>query len=55
MIQINGEKSSIVGDNGSDIISSDYYRYAFFSANTKLPVENTSGVVVAFYVSTSTN
>ncbi|KAL1834393.1 hypothetical protein ACET3Z_004044 [Daucus carota] len=37
--------------SGSGIISYDYYRYAFFSANIKLPSGNTAGVVVAFYAS----
>ncbi|KAL8107656.1 hypothetical protein AgCh_024169 [Apium graveolens] len=37
--------------SGSGIISYDYYRYAFFSANIKLPAGNTAGVVVAFYAS----
>ncbi|CAA2992693.1 probable xyloglucan endotransglucosylase hydrolase 30 [Olea europaea subsp. europaea] len=37
--------------SGSGIISSDYYKYGFFSASIKLPAENTAGIVVAFYTS----
>lgn len=39
---------------GSGFISSDYYLHGFFSASIKLPKDYTAGVVVAFYVSTST-
>ncbi|EYU45258.1 hypothetical protein MIMGU_mgv1a008549mg [Erythranthe guttata] len=37
--------------SGSGIISSDYYKYGFFSASIKMPSRYTAGIVVAFYTS----
>ncbi|GAV89169.1 Glyco_hydro_16 domain-containing protein/XET_C domain-containing protein, partial [Cephalotus follicularis] len=36
---------------GSGFISSRMHRYGFFSANIKLPSDNTAGICVAFYTS----
>ncbi|KAI5438142.1 probable xyloglucan endotransglucosylase/hydrolase protein 30 [Lathyrus oleraceus] len=36
---------------GSGFISSNMYQYGFFSANIKLPSNNTAGICVAFYTS----
>lgn len=40
---------------GSGFVSHDLYLHGFFSASIKLPADYTAGVVVAFYVSFSSN
>lgn len=39
--------------SGSGFISSHYYHHGFFSADIRLPKDHTAGVVVAFYVRSS--
>ncbi|OIW10691.1 hypothetical protein TanjilG_16063 [Lupinus angustifolius] len=47
----NGVKLLLDRYTGSGFISSNMYRYGFFSANIKLPSNYTAGVCVAFYTS----
>ncbi|KAJ4842579.1 putative xyloglucan endotransglucosylase/hydrolase protein 30 [Turnera subulata] len=49
----NGRSARLLLDRftGSGFISSNMYKYGFFSANIKLPADYTAGICVAFYTS----
>ncbi|KAI7757007.1 hypothetical protein M8C21_003384 [Ambrosia artemisiifolia] len=51
----NGSYADIILDKktGSGLVSKDRYHHGFFSAAIKLPMGDTSGVVLAFYMSNS--
>ncbi|KAL8249919.1 hypothetical protein R6Q59_006787 [Mikania micrantha] len=51
----NGSYADIILDktSGSGLVSKDRYHYGFFSVAIKLPMGDTSGLVLAFYMSNS--